>query len=307
MQSQTISDGSESDVWAQVAPLLDGALGCLKEGEHNAIVLRFLEGLKIKQVGEAMGTKEDATRMQINRALEKLRKYFTRRGITLSVAMIATAVSANSVQAAPLGLAGTVTASVVKGTAVSATLAALTQATMKSMLWGNLKFTVSLAVAALLAGGLLVVGLPAASPGQMAGRPDQGPSILIVPAAGVGQVMKGMTTDEVEAVLGKPEKKQGLTLIYYQRLGMSVSANKSGVVAVFCGGSSLRDPGVKTFRGHTKEGIGMRSSRAEVINALGQPTAVEPWSVGQEKLEYRNLGLTFILDTGMVVNMLVEF
>jgi hypothetical protein len=64
---------------------------------------------------------------------------------------------------------------------------------------------------------------------------------------------------------------------------------------------------VKTFKGHTKEGIGMESSRADVVRAFGQPTTAKPWNQGQEQLEYKDLGLTFTLESGKVMNILVDF
>ena len=73
--------------------------------EHDAIVLRFFNRKELRQIGAAMGTTEDAARMRINRAIEKLREFFTKRGVTLSATAITGAVAANSVQAAPAGLA----------------------------------------------------------------------------------------------------------------------------------------------------------------------------------------------------------
>jgi hypothetical protein len=52
-----------------------------------------------------MGTNEDAARKRIARAVEKLRSHFSKRGLTLTATVIASAVAANSVQAAPVGLA----------------------------------------------------------------------------------------------------------------------------------------------------------------------------------------------------------
>jgi hypothetical protein len=93
-----------------------------------------------------------------------------------------------------------------------------------------------------------------------------------------------------------------------KKLGMSVSGNKkAGVMVVFCGDSMLNYPGVKTFKGHTKEGIGMESSREDVIKAYGQPTTAKSWEPGQEQLEYKDLGLTFTLESAKVINILVDF
>ena len=64
-------NGPEHGVWNQIAPLLDEALGCLEEKEHDAVVLRFFDGKPLTQVGAAMGTTEDAARMRVNRGVEK--------------------------------------------------------------------------------------------------------------------------------------------------------------------------------------------------------------------------------------------
>ena len=126
---------TESNAWMQIAPLLDTAMGQLGEKDHDALVLRFLEGRNFKDVSAALGTTEAGAKMRVNRALEKLRKFFTKRGLTLSAAVIAAAVSANSVQAAPLGLATSVTVAAVKGTAVTTSTLTLIETTLKLMLF----------------------------------------------------------------------------------------------------------------------------------------------------------------------------
>jgi len=118
---ESILNEPEPGVWNQIAPLLDEALNCLGEKEHDAVVLRFFDGKELKQVGAAMGTTEDAARMRVNRGLEKLREFFTKKGVTLSATAIAGAVAANSVQAAPAGLAASITAAALSGTAITTT------------------------------------------------------------------------------------------------------------------------------------------------------------------------------------------
>ena len=120
---QSTLNQSDSEAWNQIAPLLDDALGRLGEKEHDAVVLRFLDGKELKQVGAAMGISEDAARMRVNRGLEKLRGFFTRKGQVLSAAAIAGAVSANSVQAAPAALAASIAATVFSGTTLTTTAA----------------------------------------------------------------------------------------------------------------------------------------------------------------------------------------
>ena len=133
---------------------------------------------------------------------------------------------------------------------------------------------------------------------------------LIVPLESVGPLRRGMTTNEVVAILGQPEKMQGKLMVYDKTFGLAVApAGKMGVAAVFCGDSSGDGPGVKAFKCRTKEGIGMESTRAEIIKAFGQPTSAKTWNeeLHQEELVYKPLGLTFTLQNGKVFNILVDF
>jgi hypothetical protein len=97
--------------------------------------------------------------MRVNRALEKLRGILGRRGITLSVGLLATAVSAHSVQAAPVGLATTVTFAAVKGTAVTTSTITLINSTLKYMAWTKLKTSAVIGGIALLTVGTATVAL----------------------------------------------------------------------------------------------------------------------------------------------------
>ena len=106
MQS-TLKEGEDRDAWAKVAPLLDAAIADLGEKDRNAIVLRYVEGKDLKEVGAALrGDPEDAAKKRVSRAVEKLRGFFTRNsGVVLSGAALAGVISANALQAAPAGMA----------------------------------------------------------------------------------------------------------------------------------------------------------------------------------------------------------
>jgi RNA polymerase sigma factor (sigma-70 family) len=153
---QSILNESESDAWMQIAPLLDTAMAQLGDKNHNAVVLRFFEGRNFKDVSAALGTSEDGAKMRVNRALEKLRKFFTRRGITLSAAVIAGAVSANSVQAAPAGLTISAVAAA-KGSAAAASTLTLVKGALKLMAWAKAKTAIIIGAAAILATGTTAV------------------------------------------------------------------------------------------------------------------------------------------------------
>jgi RNA polymerase sigma factor (sigma-70 family) len=152
---QAILNEPESETWQQIAPLLDGALEKLGQKDHDAVVLRFFEGRNFKEVGVAMGASEDAAKMRVNRALEKLRKFFAKRGVSSTTAIIAGAVSANSVQAAPVALAKSATAvAIVKGSIASVSTLTLVKEALNLMAWAKAKIAIVVAVSTLLIAGV---------------------------------------------------------------------------------------------------------------------------------------------------------
>lgn len=146
---QSTLNESAPDAWPQVGPLLDGAMAELNEKDRNAIVLRFFEGKPLKEVGEALGASEDAAKMRVNRALEKLREIFLKRGITLPAAALAAVIAGNSIQAAPAGLAAAVAAGACHASALTASTLFLLKGTMQTMTW--IKATAAVGAAAIIA------------------------------------------------------------------------------------------------------------------------------------------------------------
>jgi len=146
------------DAWAHVAPLLDEAMTSLAKDDQAALVLRFFENKSAAQIGAAMRVSEEAAQKRVSRALDKLRKFFVRRGVALSATLIAGAVSANSVQAAPVALAKSVTAvAITKGAAASASTLTLIQGALKIMAWTKAKIAIVVGVAVLLAAGTTTI------------------------------------------------------------------------------------------------------------------------------------------------------
>ena len=147
-----------AETWNQIAPLLDGAMEQLGQKDHDAVVLRFFEGRNFKEVGAALGASEDAAKKRVNRALEKLRKFFTKRGVSSTTAIIAGTISANSVQAAPVALAKSVTAvAIAKGAAASGSTLTLIKGALKIMAWTKAKTAIVAGVVVLLAAGTATV------------------------------------------------------------------------------------------------------------------------------------------------------
>ena len=156
MQSTVNESGSSSqsetevEVWRELSPQLDEAMGQLGRTDRDALVLRYFQNQSLAEVGAALGLEERAAQKRVARALEKLRKFFRRRGLALSAGAIAGAVSANSVQAAPVGLAAAITANTLSGTvATTAAIIAATK-TIETMTMTILQKTAITAITAAL-------------------------------------------------------------------------------------------------------------------------------------------------------------
>jgi RNA polymerase sigma factor (sigma-70 family) len=126
--------------WRDMGPLLEEAMAKLKTTDRDAVVLRYFENKTLREVGTAMGMEERAAQKRVARGLEKLRAFFTKRGLVLSATIIAGAVSANSVKAASPALAASVKAvALAKGSAATASTLTLVKGALKIMAWTKAK------------------------------------------------------------------------------------------------------------------------------------------------------------------------
>jgi RNA polymerase sigma factor (sigma-70 family) len=100
--------------WNKLRPVLDEAMHELKEPDRDAILLRYFENRPFAEIGAPSGLNENAARMRVERALEKLRAILARRGITTAAAL-ASVISANAVQLTPASLAATLTTASLAG------------------------------------------------------------------------------------------------------------------------------------------------------------------------------------------------
>ena len=111
---------AEPDVsWNSISPHLDDALGKLSESDRDALLLRYFERKSTKEMATALGVSEDAAQKRVSRAVERLRELFSKRGITVGVSGLVLLISAHAVQAAPVGLAGTLSTTIAGGGSVT--------------------------------------------------------------------------------------------------------------------------------------------------------------------------------------------
>jgi RNA polymerase sigma factor (sigma-70 family) len=159
MQS-TPEESANDIIWRELSPQLDEAMACLGARERDALVSRYFQNKSVAEVGKFLGLKENAAQKRVSRALDKLRKFFAKRGVVSTAAIIAGAITANSIQAAPAGLAKTISAvAIAKGTAASVSTLTLVKGALKVMAWTKAKMAAAIAVGVLLAGGAATVAI----------------------------------------------------------------------------------------------------------------------------------------------------
>ncbi|MFT3869988.1 MAG: TonB family protein [Nibricoccus sp.] len=139
------NQGAVEPDWSSLRPVLDSAMRDLKEGDRDALLLRFFQSRTLAEVGEALGLSENAARMRVDRALEKLHSLLVRRGIKSTATALGTVLAGQVVTAAPASLAATVTTTALAGAATA------TGATIVFM--GMTKFQAGVAAAIVVAGG----------------------------------------------------------------------------------------------------------------------------------------------------------
>jgi RNA polymerase sigma factor (sigma-70 family) len=155
---QSSSNEPDTDgVWRQLSPLLEEAMTQLGEKDRALLALRFFENKSGAETAAALGIEEWAVHKRTSRAVEKLRSFFSRRGISVSAGVLIAAVSANSLQAAPAGLAATVTAAAAKGAAVSGSTLTLVKGALKLMAWAKAKTAIIATAGVILATGATAI------------------------------------------------------------------------------------------------------------------------------------------------------
>ena len=128
-------------------------------------------------------------------------------------------------------------------------------------------------------------------------KQDPSDQTRIEPNVGVGVVRRGMNQEQVQAKLGPPDR-EGKKLWRYPQLGLRLSFDKEGIISsIHCR---------KSFTGTTKEGIGIGSSRGDVIKAFGPPTEEKSTGADKVSLVFSSQNLNCILENDSLVELVVR-
>jgi RNA polymerase sigma factor (sigma-70 family) len=161
---QSTLNEPDSGAWQQIAPLLEDAMGRLGDTDRNAIVLRFFENKTAAEAASILNLSEAATHKRTNRALDKLRKIFSKQGVSSTTAIISGAIATHSVHVAPAAVSHSVIATAAaKGAAASASTLTIIQGGLKLMAWTKTKTAVAAGVGVLLGIGTAALVIKAIS------------------------------------------------------------------------------------------------------------------------------------------------
>lgn len=90
--SRQCAHSSEAPDYAALGPMVDEGLSQLRKGDRDALMLRFFECRSMRDVGVSMGISEEAATKRVRRAVDRLRTFFLRRGVTNANAISAIAI-----------------------------------------------------------------------------------------------------------------------------------------------------------------------------------------------------------------------
>jgi RNA polymerase sigma factor (sigma-70 family) len=144
--SMPTDSSADAPAWSDLQPVIDDAVGDLSAKDREALLLRFFENRSHREIGELLGLNDNAARMRVERALDKVRRLLAKRGVTSSTSGLAAALLAH----ASLGTAS-LTAAQITATAVTASAAVGSGFTLLHLMTAT-QLKTGLAVTALVAG-----------------------------------------------------------------------------------------------------------------------------------------------------------
>jgi len=126
---------------------LDAAIDGLPDSDRSLLMMHYFDGLSYREVAEATGKSEAASRKQASRALEKLGRSLGKRGITLSSVAIGSMLAVKLTEAAPAAVGKSLAGAALAGAGSVPTLTII-QNTLNTMAYAKTKTAVAVAIIA---------------------------------------------------------------------------------------------------------------------------------------------------------------
>jgi RNA polymerase sigma factor (sigma-70 family) len=118
-----LMDAATTPDWEKLRPVLDDVLSEIDEGDRDAVLLRFFDARSFADIGQRLRLTENAARMRVLRALDKLNAALAKRGITSTASALGAAVAQQASAAMPSGLAASITTAVLSNVGVAGSVA----------------------------------------------------------------------------------------------------------------------------------------------------------------------------------------
>jgi RNA polymerase sigma factor (sigma-70 family) len=99
------ADAETDSLWNEAAPLLDETLNRLNAADREVLLLRFFDGKPMRDVAALLRVSEDAAKMRVHRAVDRLRTLLARRGVACTACALGALLGSRAVEAAPASLA----------------------------------------------------------------------------------------------------------------------------------------------------------------------------------------------------------
>jgi hypothetical protein len=163
---------------------------------------------------------------------------------------------------------------------------------------------------------LMVTLLALVGCGKKAEEGEAIEELTVEPLVGIGPVQFGMSKDEIIEHFGQPDKltarAEGTKLNYVASKGLGFEVDSElGLQKIQCWSDNWPTElpfAVATFTGGTKEGIGIGSTREQIISIYGQPdrTGLDADKGVIEGLDYDKLRISFSIWQNKLISLTLE-
>lgn len=146
--------------WAKLGPQIDEAIETIPDGAREAVLLKYVANLSVRDVAEAMGVDDRAAGQRISAGVARLRRYFEARNSFLPPDALVAAIQAHMIQSAPASVSYNATLAALSPASAPTAATAIADAAASSLRRERMLSLVTVICLVLLA-GLCVVKISA--------------------------------------------------------------------------------------------------------------------------------------------------